>query len=140
MTIIIDTNILISALIRDSLTRAIIVFSGLDFRYPEVSLDEIKKHRRTILKKSGMTGHEFELLLGKILSRVSLLHGYEISPFMRTAKKTMGRIDPNDVVFVAAALACPGSLIWSDDKDFQRQKAVKAATTGQFIRMFFAKD
>ena len=47
MRIILDTNILLAALIKDSLTRKIIIKSGWKFFYPLVALGEIKKYDST---------------------------------------------------------------------------------------------
>ncbi len=49
MIFVIDTNILISALIRDSTTRKIIVKSGWEFYYPEISFHEVRKYKGLVL-------------------------------------------------------------------------------------------
>ena len=67
MIIVTDTNILISALIKDSLTRRIIIGSGMNFCYPEISLHELRKHKKMIMDKAGLTKDELEDLLDKIL-------------------------------------------------------------------------
>ncbi len=50
----------------------------------------------------------------------------------------MSKIDKNDVVFIAAALAlnCP---IWSDDKHFKKQKEIKIFTTKEISKMYLKK-
>ena len=54
MNIVIDTNIFISALIKDGLTRKLIVESEHNLLFPEFELDEIKNHKSYIIKKSGL--------------------------------------------------------------------------------------
>ena len=51
------------------------------------------------------------------------------------ARRVMAKIDIDDAQFVAAALTldCP---IWSDDKHFQRQKAVKVFTTKDLLELY----
>ena len=44
------------------------------------------------------------------------------------AKEIMGKIDKDDVIFIATALA-KNAVIWSDDKHFQKQKEIKIFTT-----------
>jgi len=45
MKIVIDTNVIISALIRDSITRKIIISSEMfNFFYPEDGIEEIMEH------------------------------------------------------------------------------------------------
>ncbi len=41
MRLVLDTNILIAALIKDSLTREILLFPGFEFLLPEYALEEI---------------------------------------------------------------------------------------------------
>jgi len=137
MIIVLDTNILISALIRDSVTREIIMSSGLDFRLPELSMHEIRKHKTMILGKSGLPESAYENTLNKLMEYVLLIPTEEIKEMLDDAKKIMLHIDPNDVVFLAAAMAYPSAIIWSDDRHFERQKKVAVVKTEQLFRMFY---
>lgn len=137
MIIIIDTNVLISALIRDSTTREIIISSGLDFRLPEISIHEIRKHKPMILEKSGVSESAYEKMLNNLLEYVLLIPTEEIEETLEESKKIMQHIDPNDVAFLAAAMAYPDSIIWSDDRHFEKQKKVRVVKTEQLFRMFY---
>lgn len=136
MIIIIDTNILISALIRDSLTRRIIIGSGMNFVYPEISMNEIRKHEKMIREKSGLTDKELDRLLVSILDYVILVPTEVIKEHLSEAKSIMLDIDPKDVVFIAAALSFENSIIWSDDKDFDKQDKIKIVNTNQLAKLF----
>ena len=136
MIIVIDTNILISALIRDSLTRRIIIGSGMNFVYPEISLHELRKYKEMILEKSGLTADEFNRLFEGILDYIVIVPTEVIREHLKEAKYIMLDIDPKDVVFVAAALSFENPVIWSDDKDFERQDRIKIVKTKQFARLF----
>jgi hypothetical protein len=48
MRLVLDTNILIAALIKDSITRRILLLPGLEFLLPAFALDEIATHRNKI--------------------------------------------------------------------------------------------
>jgi len=137
MIIIVDTNVLISALIRDSVTRKILMYSGLNFYYPEISLHELRKHREMIMRKSGLSSDGYENVLGKILEYVLLIPTEEVKERLEEAKSIMLHIDPDDVVFAAAALAYPDAIIWSDDRHFEGQSKIKVVKTGQFMRLFY---
>jgi predicted nucleic acid-binding protein len=41
--------------------------------------------------------------------------------------------DIDDVPFVACALGCQGSIIWSDDNDLKRQNRIKVYTTREVL-------
>ena len=73
MNIVIDTNIFISALIKDSLTRNIIVNLKHNLLFPEFEFAEIKNHKIEIIKKSGLSSKEFDILLLRLLNYVKIL-------------------------------------------------------------------
>jgi len=134
--IILDTNILISALIRGSVTRRIIIESGFDFAYPEISMQELLRHKKYILEKSGYIEKEFEAIISKILEYINLVPMDIINPNLQEAKAIMKEIDVDDAVFLAAAIALDKAMIWSEDKDFERQHKVKTVKAADMIKFF----
>ena len=133
--IILDTNILISALIKDSETRKLIIESGFRFAYPEISLLEIKKYEQYILKKAGYTETTYKTILNKLLEYINLIPLGVIRPELKKAKEIMEKIDINDIIFIAAALALDNSIIWSNDADFDKQKAIRALKTKDLLEI-----
>ena len=71
MRLVLDTNILIAALIKDSLTREILLFPGFEFLLPEYALEEIAKHRTKIARRARLKQDEIKLLLSVLLFRIS---------------------------------------------------------------------
>jgi len=70
MKIVIDTNVLLSAMIKDSTTRRIIVNSGFDCYYPEISFHEVRKYKGLVIRKTKLTEEEYDKLykeLGDII-------------------------------------------------------------------------
>ena len=63
MKIIIDSNVLFSALLRDSDTRRIILEYDGFFLFPSFIFEEMREHLNDLLKRSGMNKDEFDLLL-----------------------------------------------------------------------------
>lgn len=51
------------------------------------------------------------------------------------AKEVIGGTDPDDVLYVARALACDAG-VWSDDSDFDDQDIVSVFTTSNVIESF----
>jgi len=140
MKIVVDTNIFLSALIKDSITRKIIVESNWNFYYPEISLHEIKKYRNLVLEKSTMLESEYEELLSRLLAHVRMVSNVDIDKYLVEAKNILGAIDPDDVVFLAVAMGIKDSVIWSDDKDFERQSRIKILKTKDIIELFFSNN
>ena len=136
MRFIVDTNILLSALIRDSITREIIAQSEWDFYYPEMSLHEVRKYKDLVLKKSGMRETEYRRLLGLLLKKINIVPDERVMSHLEDAKTIMGHIDPDDVIFVATKLSIPDSIIWSDDSDFEKQHRTKVFKSATVIKLF----
>ena len=135
MKVVIDSNVLISALIKESTTRKLIVESDLEFYYPEISLHEIRKHRNLVIEKSGIGEQEYAKMLNVLLSRITLVPEEHIQQKLEEAANILNKIDPDDVVFLATALSMPDSVIWSNDKDFERQDKVKGLKTKEMIKV-----
>lgn len=133
MKLIIDTNILLSALIKDSKTREILLSSNWKFYYPEMSFHEIRKYKNLVLKKSGITEKGYQEILNNLLLKIIIIPDEQIFNNLNEAKKIMGKIDVDDVVFIACALSINDSIIWSDDKHFEKQDVIKTLKTNQII-------
>jgi len=56
-----------------------------------------------------------------------------IKPHLEEANKLIGSIDPNDIPFVALALAVENDGIWSSDKHFKRIKGIKVWKTSDLL-------
>ncbi len=74
------------------------------------------------------------VILHTLLHGVRIIPPEEIMPYWDEAKKIMEHIDPEDVTFIAAALSLNG-LIWSDDRDFERQDKVLCLKTKDLVQL-----
>ena len=132
-TLIIDSNILISSLIKKGLTREILTNSNINFLFPEQGLEEIYFYKSEIIKKAKISEKEFDVLLLRLLKYVRLIPTNIFINFKYRADKIIGHIDRKDTVFIAAALALNCS-VWSDDRHFKKQKEVKIFTTKDIFK------
>lgn len=136
MILVIDSNILLSAMIRDSDTRKIILESGWSFYYPEISFHEIRKYKALVLEKSRISEEEYNQLLGLLLKHITLVPTEMFLNNLKEADEIMGKIDPDDVVFLAVAMSLSNSEIWSHDSHFQRQNKIKVLRTEDIVKLF----
>lgn len=139
MDLVLDTNVLLSSLIKDSTTRKLIIESGLGFYYPYISFHEIEKYTALVLKKSGMTKKEYDKILKILLDKITFVSKERVFEKLKEANKLIGHIDKDDVVFLACALSL-NIPIWSDDKDFKKQEKIRIFTSQEMISMFFKKS
>ncbi len=134
MKLVIDSNIIFSAFIRDSKARRLIFSPVLELLTPEFTLDEIKKYESLICEKGNLTSLEFQLLLVLLFEKITLIpnEGYEDK-----ISEAQGLIkDIDDVAFLALALATKSAGIWSEDKGFNEQGKVRSWTTTELLKLY----
>lgn len=133
MRLVVDSNILLSGLIRDGKTRELLIDSLFDLYAPESLVREIRKYKDYILKKSGLGEGEFEILFSLLMENVKIVSCEKYLSFVDEALEIMGEIDKGDVVFVALALSFDNDGIWSDDAHFLKQDVVRVYRTCDLI-------
>lgn len=129
MRLVLDTNILIAALIKDSITRRILLLPDLEFLLPAFALDELARHRAKIARATRLKGDELDLLLTLLLTSVAVVPFERIAPHLPDADALIGAIDPDDVPFVALALGEEHDGIWSNDRAFENLPGIQLWTT-----------
>ena len=129
MRLVLDTNILIAALIKDSLTREIFFAPGFEFLLPEYALGEVRRHHQKIARYASLTAHEVDLLLSLLLESVTVVPMERILPHLQEAEVMIGSVDQDDVPFVALALAVENDGIWSNYRAFEQLSKIKVWKT-----------
>jgi predicted nucleic acid-binding protein len=70
MKLVIDTNIIISALIREGLTRKMLLFPGIKLITPEITFNEIKNHIGIISTKSKLPEDNVQQILDILIKNI----------------------------------------------------------------------
>lgn len=135
MKLVVDANVVISALIADSKTRELIVTLESDLLTPEFVHDEIENYEELIVEKSGMTPDRVAQFIDLLFQYIEVVPASKFHPYIEQAEEALGDTDPDDVLYVACALASDAD-IWSDDSDFEEQDVVKTYTTSDVINSF----
>jgi predicted nucleic acid-binding protein len=135
MNLIIDTNVLIAALIRDGLSRRIIIEADIEFYVAEESLLEIKGHEEAICLKAGINAAILRMTLKTIISHTSIISNSRLLNRWEASKEIIGHIDIGDVYFIAAALLFENSAIWSNDKVLKRQNKIPIYNTKEVLEI-----
>ncbi len=133
MNIVLDVNVLIAALIRDSTVRRLIIEKDHEWHFPEQALEKVEKYKQLILEKSGLNNNELAELLATLLKYLTLVKKETIARQWDEAEHIMGSIDIEDAVIIAAALSVEDSVIWSDDKHFEKQNRIRVMKTKEMI-------
>jgi len=135
----VDTNRIIAGLMKDSITREILLNTNFEFYIPEYLLLEIEKHKELILKKSGLSESRFQLIFDLLKENINVVPMSEITDHLDEAEEIIGDIDPNDIPFIALALAIQNDGIWTEDKDFRKQSRIKIWSTADLIKIINSK-
>ena len=133
VVLVVDTNEIISALIKDSFRRKILLSPGYRFYAPDFALEEINKHIDTVVKKSKLDRKQVKLLLDMLLERVSVVEFEAYKDNYPLAEQLIGGIDKNDVPFVALALSIKNDGIRTDDGHFLEQNKIKIWNTKDLV-------
>jgi len=134
MKLVLDSNIIFSALIKKSTTRNIILSDVFELHAPEYIFSEITKHKELLLKKSKMNEEELDVLLLLLQKHIRLVPKEKYNENMvALAEDILKDIDITDSPFLALAMALNCS-IWSNDGHFKQQDRVEVHTTKELIK------
>jgi predicted nucleic acid-binding protein len=134
MRLVLDTNILIAALIKDSLTRAILLSPDVECLLPEHALEELHRHRAKIVRHSGLKPAEVDLLMSLLMEHMTIVPAARLALHLSEAETLIGDRDPDDVPFVALALAEENDGIWSNDRAFDGLAGLRVWNTASLKR------
>ncbi|MGA9401155.1 PIN domain-containing protein [Haladaptatus sp.] len=135
MKLVVDANVVISALIANSKTRELIVTLEPELLTPEFIHDEIGNYEDLIVERSGMEAARVRQFIDLLFQYIETVPVNEFYPHIEEAEEAIGDTDPDDVLYVACALARDAGM-WSDDSDFYEQDPVAVFTTSEVIESF----
>ena len=130
MKLVVDTNCLISALIREGKTRELICSSQIKLYAPEHIISETANHKLEILKKSGLENKDFELLINILLAQITIIPKQEFQECKEEALKLVTHSEDSLFIALAIHLQIP---LWSNDEDLKLQKIVKIYSTKELL-------
>ena len=121
MELVVDANILFSALIKNDYTYKKLFEQKLTLYTPQEVFTEFKKHEKELLKKTTRTTTEFYKALNILEKRLVVVPTQELIPYVEQAENITP--DPDDMIYFALALRI-GCSIWSNDKALKKQTYV----------------
>lgn len=133
MILVVDTNIVISAIIKSSTTQAIILKEEFKLFSLEFLKDEIEEHKDLILKKTRYSEQDFQIILSLVYSEITIVP----KSYYQYLKQEILEITPDkkDWPFLALAKHLNARL-WSNDSDLkQKQSVVSVITTTDLLKL-----
>lgn len=133
MRIVIDSNRVVAALIKESTTREILFNKDFEFIAPDFIKSEINKYKDDIIKKAKITEKEFDILLSLIFEHITIISEQEYENFIEEIKDEIS--DIKDIPYLVVSLSHKAEGIWSHDTHFKEQKKVKVFTNIDMLRI-----
>jgi predicted nucleic acid-binding protein len=130
MILVVDANILFSALIKNSLTAELIFNEDITLYTCEFILEEFFKYEDVIQKKTRRTKEEFIQIMHQLKEVISVVPKEEYLSFMNEAEKISP--DIKDTLYFALALKL-NCAIWSNDKQLKKQDKIKVYSTSEIM-------
>lgn len=130
-TLVVDTNVVIAALLRPGISRNLFFFSRIHLFSPTCLEDELSEHQEEFRPKSGLDRTAYLRAVETFLLRTTILQESEFGPHEKHARRICP--DPKDWPFFAAALylGCP---LWSNDKRLKKQKEIEVYDTSSLLK------
>jgi predicted nucleic acid-binding protein len=131
--LVVDANIIFSALIRHGVTAKLLFVDNLHLYAPEFLLDEVQKHHKYLSNRTHRSKEEFGRVFEVFKRRIVFIPEDYVKTYLKKADKISP--DPDDSIYFAAALKMNIS-IWSNEKRLKRQDRIKIYTTPQLYDLF----
>ena len=134
MQLVVDANVLISALLRDNAVRDALRLTSDTVSTPRYAFEEIDAHREEISRRSDLSANELDQLLDEMKhDLINTIENERARQNMNEADREMKDIDPDDSVFVSTAIEIGGTVV-SNDQHFEEQELVPHMWTSEFVK------
>ena len=125
MKLVVDANVLISALIKNSGARKVLLNPANELYVPEYIVQEIYAYIDVISKKNGLSREENLRALEILLKYCKQVPPAFYLDKLGEAVKIMKRIDEKDAQYLALAMSFQNDGILSEDRHFEKQNVAK---------------
>ena len=85
MIFIVDVNVIMSALIKEGVSRALLIDSPFTLYSPDTLLSSVNKYRQLITDKSDLSEEEFETLFNLIIESIRVIQEEKYNSYLPEA-------------------------------------------------------
>lgn len=134
MELIVDANVLLSSLLKDAITRELLLDSRLTLFAPEHLLLETSRHLKQsseLRRRMKLSNQELQELFLLLTGRIETISKEIYQPFYQEALAMAPHLEDAPYLALALFLKLP---IWSNDKGLKGQDRVKIVSTQELIK------
>ena len=133
MRLVVDSNIVFAALLRDGVARSLLVEPPFELLCPEWMLVEIRSHREEIARRGRLMPEELDALLSLVSERLEIVRADEYAATMKDAELRIRNRDAGDIPFLALALSHRCDGIWTHNTKHFAECGVDLWTTAKVL-------
>lgn len=136
LRLVIDANIVFAALVRNSLTRKLIIEAPVYYYSPAMIAEEIRDKIALISRKNSLTRKQNLETFNRLLAHITLMEPETYWQMLPKAVEIMEDVDVNDSPYLALAMSFKNDGIWTEDTDFEKQTTIKVWKTKDLLTLF----
>lgn len=133
MELIVDANVLLSSLLKEAITRELLLDSRLKLFAPEHLILETSRHLKEnsdLRKRMKLKDQELEELFSLLTGRIETFPKEIYQPFYQKALTLAPHFEDAPYLALALFLKLP---VWSNDKGLRDQEEVRIIPTQELI-------
>ena len=140
MKIVVDANVVIAALAKQSITKEVLLYPFIDYYTPGFLLEELAEHEDEIMSKMHTDKPGYQKALDTVIKKLKVVKRDAYMQYLDQAREIIGEVDKDDVAYIAVALSIEADGVWSYDPHFKRQRVVKLFSTGELLSIIKKGD
>lgn len=133
MRLVVDANVLFSAVIKDSYARHLLINGGFTLYVPEFVFQELNEHNLFLAEKTLLSQEQINEIIDAIFvaGNIRSISLEEYTDCMDMARSISPDVDDVPYLALAIKLQCP---LWSNDKKLKKQDRIIIVSTEEIIR------
>ena len=135
MRVVVDANVLLAALLKNSATRELIQHAPLEMYAPAWLWNETARNMPALAKRSGVQQAVLTTLSDRLLQRIQPVPEAALATHAREALRRCRKSGVRDAPYVACCLTVDAAL-WSHDRRLLDEAGVKTVGTHELIKRF----
>ena len=135
MELVVDANVLLASLLKDAVTRELLLDSRLKLFAPEHFISEslhLLRSNSSLKKRIGLSGKDLEELFYLLTQEIETVPKKSYTPKMMEAIELAPHREDAPYLALALSMNIP---VWSNDKGMKIQKKIKIISTSELIAL-----